>query len=155
MTEKTRTRNRAVVEAIRATLSTAQGMERTGAHETLTESPVDLPLLLVYSESGAGNASGRTDRTTFSGGIRTNTLAVRADLYVKERSIFGEEMALLEDLLDAIIDRIWEQNARPLFGCDGIDTFAWRWERVTFVEGDGPGAVRYTGARFTFDIKTR
>lgn len=148
-----RTTVREVVDGIRGTLSTALGLERSMAHEELTDSPVDFPLLQVYWQRNETQPGGRTDRATFGAGVRVTSVEVIADLYVGPRSVFGEEMGRLSDLVDALTDRLETETSKPLFGVDGIKAFSWNAERATFMEGDGLDAVRYTGARVTISVR--
>lgn len=136
-----------VTLAVEAALGEASLIARTGAEGTITEGVNDLPYMMIYAESGQTDPKGGVDRTSFRGGIRVNELIVMVDVYVRQRSHIGEDMAKTTHCTDAVINILEEQNVKPYFGLLGLQAFHWAWQRVTFVYGD-PN-TGYVGVRFT------
>lgn len=137
-----------VNKAVESTLGKAKGLARTAADETITEGVNDLPYLMVYSDGGnVDSGGGGTAQTTFRGGVRQTAQDVFVDVYVKQRSHIGLDLAKTYQCADAVISVLEEQEVKPYFGLAGLQAFNWSWERVTFVYGD-PN-ISYAGVRFT------
>ncbi len=140
-----------ICNAVESTLSTAAGLVRTQSYDELTEGMQDAPTLQVYPESGLQDPMGNADRTTFKAGVRQTELVVHADLYARQRSNLGEDMAKLVTVLDQLITILEAQDTKPYFGLTGIKAFAWSWSRVIFQYGD-PGQS-FMGARFILRLR--
>jgi hypothetical protein len=142
-----------ILDAIESTLAASSGLTRTQSYDELTEGMNDLPTLQVYPEAGEQDPSGdgRTDRTAFGGGVRQTEFTIHADLYARQRSHLGEDMAALVDLIDAMQDVFEQQNTKPYFGLEGIRAFHWSWRRVVFTYGDPQ--LGYMGARFVLTVR--
>lgn len=136
----------AVVEAIKDTLATADGIERAQAHETTTDGMTDWPTLQVYWERTEADFTSRTDRSTFGAGLRQKQVIVHVDVYVRQRALIGEDMAAVAATADAIEDVLDAQREKPFFGLAAIRAFKWTSERVTFAYGDPE--LRFAGVRF-------
>jgi len=144
--------------AIETTLSAASGIVRSQDYDELTEGihGADMPLLQVYPENGnTDSGGGNTDRTTFGGIRRQTTVMFHADLYARQRSHVGEDMAAVVAAMDSIIAILEAQKERPFFGlgsseAEYIKSFRWRWERVVFEYGDP--ILRYAGVRFIIEV---
>jgi hypothetical protein len=108
----------------------------------------DCPLLQVYPEDGTIDETGRTDRTTFGGGVRQKMIRINCDFYTRQRSHIGEGIGETVDLIDNIIDALEGQNLKPYFGVTGIQAWSVTWNRVMF---EYAGA-RYPGTRFVLTI---
>ncbi len=142
-----------ICNAIESTLGAATGISRSQSYDELTEGlpPGDLPLLQVYPETGEADVAGATDRSTFRAGVRQTELVIVADLYARQRSHIGEDMAALVDGVDAVIDVLEAQDTKNYFGLAGVQAVRWRFERVTFVYGDPQ--LPYVGARFYLTVR--
>lgn len=135
-------------EAIRSTL--ADAVDRAQANESLTDGMNDLTALQVYFERLETSYGGRTDRVTFGGGVRRNQWVFTVDVYARQRSHIGEDMAAVANVADAVNDELEAQAGGTLFGLTGIKTFHWTAERVIFVYGDPE--TRYAGIRYTLTL---
>jgi hypothetical protein len=140
-----------ICDAVEATLGAATGLTDSQSYDELTEGVQDMPLLQVYPENGETDIAGNADRTSFRGGVRQAQVVLHADLFARQRSHIGEDMATLLPLVDAVIVRLEAQTVKPYFNLDGIKAFHWRWERVTFIYGDQQ--LPYVGARFTLTLR--
>lgn len=131
-------------EAIRSTLAGA--VDRATANETLTDGMNDLTAMQVYFERAEASAGSNTDRVTFGAAIRRSLWTFHVDVYARQRSHIGEDMAAVVNTADAVIDLLETQTTGAPFGLAGIKTFRWTAERATFVYGDPE--LRYAGVRF-------
>lgn len=143
----------AICDAIEATLSTAAGLARSQSYDELTEGMNDTPTLQVYPESGGQDVTTNTDRTTFRAGLQQEEIVINADLYARQRSHIGEDMAQLVTSLDAIRAVLKIQKTGNYFGMadKGIKAFAWTWQRVIFTYGES--AQKYVGVRFVLTLR--
>ena len=140
-----------IVDAVEATLSAAGGLVRSQTFDALTEGigSADLPLLQVYPESlEFVDPSGSSDRMTFGGAVRQEVYVIHADVYCRQRSHIGEDMAALVKMIDAITDVLEAQDCPP-FGLAGIKSWQWSWSRVQF---EYAGA-QFVGARFVLHLR--
>jgi hypothetical protein len=126
-------------------------IERAQSYDELSDGMTDVPTLQVYPEGGGQDAQFENDRTTFGAGIRQTDFTIFVDYYARQRSHIGEDMKALVDGIDAIQNIFEEQDYQPYFGLDGIKSWEWRWDKVTFVYGD-PG-LPFIGARFTVIVR--
>ena len=140
-----------VCDAIESTLGAAASLARSQSYNELTEGMNDAPTLQVYPEEGSQDPTGNTDRSTFKAGVRQTELTIHADLYARQRSNIGEDMAKLVTCLDEFVTIFEAQDAKPYFGLVGIKAFSWSWSRVVFQYGD-PGQS-YMGARFIVRVR--
>ncbi len=134
-----------IVSAIEGTLSSATGLIRSEDYDELTESIPETPLLQVYPESG------EPDLQTYK--RRIEKIIIHADLYARQRSQIGEDMAKVVTMAEAIFTKLRAQDpitGNQLFGLDGIRKFTWTWTRAVFEYGDP--ATRYAGVRFIVTI---
>ncbi len=140
-----------IINAVADTLSAATGLDYTQSYDELSEGMQDTPTLQVYFDSFVMDSASRNDRTTFQGRVRQKSLTIFADLYARQRSHIGEDMAEFVPLVDAILDVFEQQDTKPYFGLAGIKSFGpVNCQRVTFTYGDP--SVNYIGARFTIPI---
>ena len=134
--------------AIAETLGSAAGISRAQDAADLTEGMPDLPALQVYWQSLSTDAdSADTDRRTFGAGVRVSRLTFHADVYARQRSHLGEDMARVLELAEAV-QTVLENQTTPLFGEEHIQSCHWSAQRVTF---DYAGAS-YAGIRFIIDL---
>lgn len=140
-----------ICDGIEAVLSTAIGMQSSTSYDEMTEGipAMDCPRIEVYPEAGSSDPSGRTDRTTFNACIQQVAVVVHADLYARQRSQLGEDVAAYVGLTDAIIDVLQSQQTPPFFGVVGIKAFNWGWRKAVFRRAD----ARFVGARFVINCK--
>ena len=134
-----------VIDAIESNLSSATGLVRSESYDELTEGIPETPLLQVYPESG------EPDLQTYK--RRIEKIVIHADLYARQRSQIGEDMAKAVTMAEAIFARLRAQDPNTnnqLFGLDGIRKFTWTWARAVFEYGDP--ATRYAGIRFVITI---
>jgi hypothetical protein len=134
------------------TVADATGLVRSERPGQLSDGINDWPLMQFYPDSGGQDPGGQTDRTTFGGGVRQTEVIVLGDLYAKQRTEIGEDMAALLPIIDAVVLVLEAQDSQPFFGVAGIQQFKWSWRRVIFEYGD-KGATKYIGARFTFTLR--
>lgn len=142
----------ALIEAVRATMATVSPSVVAQAGSRLTEAIVE-PTIQIIPDSGEGAYQSRTDRTTFSKGLALRQWEINVDVYVRQRSDAGEDMAAVIALADAIIAKLDEQTTSPAFGVVGVHTWHYRWQRVTFVYGDAQ--TPYVGIRFVLTFMCR
>jgi hypothetical protein len=109
--------------AVRDTLGAAASIVQAQAGREISESVPDTPMMQVYLQKYQGSTNSNTDRTTFRGGKRHKLYAVNVDVYVHTRSTLGDEMALLETVLDELIDILEAQDTQPYFGLAVISAF--------------------------------
>lgn len=141
----------ALLNGVETTLSAAAGLQTSTAFDEMTEgiASLDCPRLEVYPERGTTDPSGTTDRTSFTACIQQSVIIFHADLYARQRSEMGEDMAAVVTLLDQLIPILEAQERPPFFGVDGIKAFRWRWNRAVFLRAE----ARYVGARFTIELR--
>lgn len=140
-----------IVAAVAATIGAdTSEVEEVQSGELLTESIQNEPVAQVYWESEETDVSGETDRTTFGGVIQQSEVILHIDVYVAQRAHIGQDMAramvLAEDVRGALVG---QRQAKPFFGLEGLKSFRWRAERVTFDYSN----VKYAGIRFVLTIR--
>lgn len=143
-----------LVDAVETTLSAAGALQRSETYDELTEGIPDIPMLQVWPVSSSTDAISGNDRTTFSAVRRVAIVTINADVYARQRSHIGEDMAALVPLITQIETILEAQTGgATLFGLSKqIKAFRWRWEHVTFTsENDN---YKYVGARFVIDLWT-
>lgn len=140
-----------ICDAIESTLRSATGLLRSESYDELSDGITETPTLQVYWESTEEDITGNADRTSFGAGVRQDEHLFHGDLYVRQRSHIGEDMADLVTMKDAIDARLVAQTD-SLFGLSGIKAFHWRAERVTFIYGDPQ--IPFVGIRYYFTIRT-
>jgi hypothetical protein len=138
-------------DAVEATLGAATGLTYSQSYDELTEGMQDMPMLQVYPVSGETDVTGNADRTSFRAGVRQTQTVLHADLFARQRSHIGEDMATLLPLISAVIVKLEAQTTKSYFGLAGVKGFRWRWERVTFAYGDQQ--LPYVGARFYLTLR--
>lgn len=135
--------------ALVATLGTAEQLTFKQDADALTEGMQDLPTLQVYWENLTSDAlANNADRSTFGKGVIVTRLTFHADVYVRQRSHIGEDMAAVLELASTVNDVLEAQTSKPYFGLEGIQAFAYTAERVTF----DYGKAAYAGIRFILTI---
>lgn len=140
-----------ICDGIEAELSAAVGVQSSTPYDEMTEGipAMDCPRIEVYPEAGSSDPLGGTDRTTFSACVQQVVVTIHADLYARQRSQLGEDVAAYVGLTDAIIDVLQSQEQLPFFGVTGIKAFNWRWRKAVFRRAD----ARFVGARFIIMCK--
>lgn len=141
----------AILDAIESTLAANPLLARAMKFDELTEGANDLPMIQVYPEAGEQDAENTNDRTTYGGKVRITKFTITVDLYARQRSQLGEDMAALVALIDEM-QTILDAQGLTLFGLPHIKSFRWSWQRVSFVYGDPQ--VTYVGARYTITTWT-
>jgi len=146
-----------LLAAVTAELGAVTTLERAQDHDELTEGVADTPLLQVYPDAGTTvSKASTTDKLTFgfsdgTGVERTEELVIIADYFATARKHLGQDMGRLVAGIDAMREKLKEQNNdEEPFGLAGVQSFQWRWDRVTFEYG----GVQYVAARFwlTFTV---
>jgi hypothetical protein len=116
-----------LTSAVRDTLGEAPSIVQAQAAPQMTEAIPDAPMFQVYLQKFQLSANSQTDRNSFAmrgaQPKRHKVYSLNVDVYGHVRSTLGEEMALLETLLDELITILEAQNTKPYFGLDAIDTF--------------------------------
>lgn len=141
----------AINTAVAAALRAAEGIVRAedAGRGELSEGIPDLPTLQVYWQALATDAeNAHTDRRTFGAGVRATQLTFHADVYARQRSHLGEDVAATLALAEAVQTVLEAQASAPFFGLDAIRALKWSAQRVTFEFGGG----RYSGVRFVIDL---
>lgn len=146
MTEITITQ---IVQAIADTIDTEPTVKQVQSGLTLSESIQNQPVVQVYWEDENIDAASQNDRTTFKAGVRQSELTINADVYVRQRAHIGEDMAAVMTLAEAVRNTLAAQKIAPFFNLEGIKSYHWRAERVTFEYAD----VKYAGIRFIITIR--
>jgi hypothetical protein len=143
-------------DAITTELSAADTVERAQDHDELTEGVSDTPLLQVYPDSGdTVSTDSGTDKMTLghrdgTAPHRQERIVIIADYFASHRAHLGQDMGRLVAGIDAIRSKLKEQNNDETpFGVYGVDSFQWRWDRVTFEFG----GANYVAARFWLTIR--
>lgn len=137
--------------ALDATFATVPGLTYVHQPGELREGMQDAPLLQIYPDTLAQDPEGNADRTTFRAVVRQTVQTWNMDLYARQRSDLGEDMAALLPLVDAIVDRLEQQDTKPYFGLVGIKAFSWTAQRVAFVYGTPE--ISYAGMRFVLTLR--
>ncbi|MBK8023517.1 MAG: hypothetical protein IPK19_19310 [Chloroflexi bacterium] len=134
----------AINTAIAETLGGAAGIARAQDAGDLSEGVIDLPAVQVYWQ-GSTTA---LDRVTFGAGVRQTRLTFHADVYARQRSHLGEDMAKVLVLAEAVQTVLEAQGRPPFFGLAGIRDLRWSAERATF----DYGGAAYAGVRFVIEV---
>jgi hypothetical protein len=142
----------AINSAIEAALAAATGLTYSQDYNELTEGMQDIPTLQVYWFSGPKtDPTSGSAQTTFGAGVRQKSITFHADLYARQRSHIGEDMAALLPLVDAI-HNVLESQQKPYFGLAGIKAIeSWDPRQVIFEYGDQQ--INYVGARFVIQVR--
>lgn len=135
----------AICDAIAAELGTVAGVKRTQSFDQLTEGMATYQTLQVYPEEGEGVPM----QATFRGGVKVSGITIYADLYGRQRSSIGEDMAVLVPLLDGIIGALQAQPSSSPFGLEGARDLEYSWRRVIFEYG----SASFIGIRFTIRLR--
>lgn len=140
-----------VTQAIRATLSSAYSLVRTYSGRDMPEGIQDTPSIAVYAVDGeTDKRSDNAERTTYRGGVRVAGMTINVDVYVRQRSHMGDDMALTDDVADEIYRILEAQTEKPYFELEGIKGFRWRWQRVIFSYGDPE--IKFVGVQFVLSL---
>lgn len=150
MSDRIRVPISSITGAVAALLATspkiAQAMAGIDLKETIPENGV----VQVYFETK--NLGEGTDRISFGGSntkpIRKNIITINIDVYARQRSNIGQDMAALEELIDVVDDLMETQDATPAFGVQGIKSFTYQANRVTFEYNK----VDYVGVRYVLTL---
>lgn len=138
------------------TLSTATGIKRVQDLDEITTSipNMDLPLLVVYPDSGAEVAQdSNTQQNTFGGGTSQKIIQREwtyiCDLYVRQRSLLSLALPEFAQYTQAVIDVMDAQPTNALFGDPAIKSFQYTWERVTITWSNAD----YDASRLTINVR--
>ena len=115
----------------------------------INEGAPDTPLIQIYPQTGFVDWSTQTDRTTFRGGVRQEDMTWNIDAYATRRAHFAEDMKALLPLIDAITDKLEEQDTKPYFGESAIQSFQWNWTYGVYPMADG----EYVGVRYVLTTR--
>lgn len=144
----------AIATFLGAAVTLTGGLGTSQPANEMKEGVPDLPTLQVYPESGIGDSTGNTDRTTFGGAstapVRVRPILFHADYYARQRSHLAEDLAAVMIGADAIMTVLDSHRQAPYFGLAGIKAFHWDFQRVTFIYGEND--VKYAGIRFLIQI---
>lgn len=140
-----------IAAALDTTFSAILSIPYVHVPSEMREGMQDAPLLQIYPADMNQDPTGDADRTTFRAVVRQTVQTWYVDLYARQTSDLGEDMAILLPLADAIVDKLEEQDTKPYFGLDGIQAFSWSGQRVTFVYGQPE--IKYAGYRFVLTIR--
>lgn len=117
-----------------------------------TEAMNSTPAVQVYPDSGAlaQSTGAGSDRVTFGGKIRHNRWTFHIDIYARQRANIAIDLVESFKLLRPVLDVLDSQTKAPYFGLEGIQSFTYRWERVTFTYGSEDHS--YAGVRVMIDL---
>lgn len=119
---------------------------------TLTESIPETPMIQVYFENMEIAGAGSTDRTSFGGKlqapVRETKVTINIDLYTRQRSNIGTDMASIHRYVDEVVKVLEAQNISPFFNLKGVGSFRWRVERAEFDYNN----VKYVGLRYVLTL---
>lgn len=120
--------------------------------DELPEGMNSVPALEIYVEEWETSTESETDRITFaaggSGPRRWANIAIRIDLYARQRSQLDEDWELALSLANSLHDALEAQGPCPNFGLAGIRHFRWTARRVVFERSQ----ATYTGYRFELTV---
>jgi len=116
----------------------------------LTEGMNAVPAIQVYPEAGDESHNSNTGKRTFNGGVNTRQWVFHIDIYAKQRSNIGIDTQLAVELLGDVMKALdaVQVAGSPHFGLEGIQSWSYRWERVTFEYASN----RYSGVRVIVTI---
>lgn len=137
--------------ALKTTFAGVIGLTYVHQPSELREGMQDSPLLQIYPDTITQDPSGDVDRTTFRAVVRQSLQVWHLDLYARQRSDLGEDMAILLPLVDAVVDVLEQQDTKPYFGLVGIKAFSWTAQRVNFIYGQPE--IGYVGMRFILTLR--
>ena len=137
--------------AIESKLGTAVGRARSQDFDELTDGMTDTPTLQVYWQRDNTDPQGTTHQTAFGTGVQQMEAIFHADLYARQRSHIGDDMAVLYTVMQAVRETLEAERSSPYFGLEGIKAFRWAAERVTFEYGDP--SLPYVGVRFVITVR--
>jgi hypothetical protein len=143
------------VHTVMEELVTSGELARVQNYDELTEGMNTTPTLQVYPERWEVDVASDTDRTTFVDtstgipGVRQTEVALRLDLYVRQRSQLNEDWGNAIDLASTVSDKLDEEGNCPLFAQTGIRSMHWTCTRVVF----DYATVLYTGFRFDLTVR--
>jgi hypothetical protein len=113
------------------------------------EGAPDTPLIQIYPQVGTVDYITQTDRHTLRGGGRAEEMDWNIDAYARRRSHFAEDMKALLPLIDAITDKLEEQDVKPYFGESAIQSFRWNWTYGIYPMAQG----EYVGVRYVLTTR--
>lgn len=137
-------------DALETTLATVAKIDVTQSFDELSDGIHDRFLLQVYPNSGNADAMGRTDRATFKGGRRVTMHTIHCDIHVGPASDIGQDMGDTVNVIDEVWNKLEEQDEKPYFGEDGIQSWSWRYNYATFQYAN----YQTRGVRFYIDVWT-
>ncbi len=148
---------RQMTDAVKKVVEGVPRFKQVQANESLAETISEVPLVQIYLERRE-NQIGNTDRTGFGGSrklsnespIRVKRTTIFVDVYARQRSNIGDDVAAVQDLADEVDEAFEQLDNKPYFGLEGIGAFKYRLERVTFDYNN----VKYAGLRFTLELST-
>jgi len=112
-----------ICEAINTTLSAAPSLVQAQTGNDIGEAIADTPTLQVYWDEWEMSAGSGTAQASFGGGIRIKKHVINADLYITQRTSIGENMTVLQRVVDEFIDLFEAQEHPPYFGLTGIKSW--------------------------------
>lgn len=141
---------------IHTTLEGVTGISKVYNYYEIPDSipNMDLPLFMVYPNLlSPYSASSETQTFSFLGNTE-NRITIRdwvfiADLFVKQRAIFRESLALLATHVQSTLDILDTQPGQSPFGTPAIKSFQYEGERVVINYGDAD----YDAMRFTITVR--
>ncbi len=74
---------------------------------------VESDTLQVYLENSQTDPRGDTGRTTFQAKVRQTAITIHIDVYARQRSHIGEDLAACVDLADEIEVVLESQQTKP------------------------------------------
>lgn len=139
-----------ICDAIYDTLKTVAGVAVPQNYDEMASAVNADMTLQVWPASWSPATPDATERRTLRGGVHLWEYTIYADLMSPLRLAIGEHMAALVPVVDAMNAKLAAQQGKPLFGLDGIDSFAWSGEYATITYS----SQTVVGARWTITART-
>lgn len=141
-------------DAIATTLDLVTEIAQVQDLDELREGMNTRAVVQVYPETVDFVATNATDRITMGSvaqkPIRQKEFVFHVDVYARQRSHLGQDLAKVFAIVDPIITKLEAQDAKPYFGNQYIQAWHVSGERVSFKYGDAE--VSYAGYRFVITL---
>jgi len=148
----------AICDAITVVIEAIPIGPRVSSYDELLEGVNQADYAEVYwEETGmidSKSGRGQTSKGTFgSDGLIQEVHTFHVDYYCRPRSQLEEDIKAVVETADEIITVLEAESCAP-FNLEGIRSFQWSLQRMTWIRGAGVDAVRYSGLRVIIKVWT-